>query len=444
MSRIKPHMRFYEPIQEYNAIRVQSPKWRHRVNDPQPETEQPQPATPNERRTPDRNSDKVSHLISQQERLLDHQKRVAQQQDLVASKLSQQNEMLTQALIQKMFENKDNIIANLSHMRADQMEEYTRQLLQEHIRYMAAIVQRLNQDIEGLEADLKARDLAVVSTNGAVGKLEVHHITMLQDLKSRIVRCDTSITKHSADLRFILEELRRLEGQQVHMKEEFGNLFHRLEAEILSITGELERQSSETRHELIHQGKDIDNKITNMDGKMQAQITDVRSTIHDFKLATDSEREKMERRFQMMLEKATTSWNAVMEKVDRRLEESHFVLEARLQKLEDTMAIDRQKLAEIQRAVETKVINQLNAHMANQEQELHKAKMEFRDGFTSVHDSIRNMKTVVEGKRKLMADQLRKEIGQIRKILQIEMPNNPDDWNTQKVLTVTRKNPDDW
>lgn len=49
--------------------------------------------------------------------------------------------------------------------------------------------------------------------------------------------------------------------------------------------------------------------------------------------------------------------------------------------------------------------------------ELVRLKRECREGFATVHESISNVKTVMEGKRKLLEDQLRKEIGQIRKMI---------------------------
>lgn len=76
----------------------------------------------------------------------------------------------------------------------------------------------------------------MVGTNKAVNKLEVHHVTMLQDLKGRIVRCDAAIGKHTKDLMFILEELRRLEGQQYGSREKLINDIHRLEAEVIQMS----------------------------------------------------------------------------------------------------------------------------------------------------------------------------------------------------------------
>ena len=59
----------------------------------------------------------------------------------------------------------------------------------------------------------------------------------------------------------------------------------------------------------------------------------------------------------------------------------------------------------------------MNGEIKRNTEEITKLKRECREGFATVHESISNVKTVMEGKRKLMEDQLRKEIGQIRKMV---------------------------
>ena len=86
--------------------------------------------------------------------------------------------------------------------------------------------------LQGLEAELRGRDIAVIGTNTAVNKLEVHHVTMLHDLRGRIVRCDTAIAKHTKDIILVMEELRRLEGMIFATREKLAGDIHRLEAEV--------------------------------------------------------------------------------------------------------------------------------------------------------------------------------------------------------------------
>ena len=80
--------------------------------------------------------------------LLKNQMQVAQNQDELARRLNDQNTQLTQALIQRAISNKDSMIANLQQQQGLDWEQHTRELLEQHIRAIVAVVQRLGLDIE--------------------------------------------------------------------------------------------------------------------------------------------------------------------------------------------------------------------------------------------------------------------------------------------------------
>jgi hypothetical protein len=67
--------------------------------------------------------------------------------------------------------------------------------------------------------------------------------------------------------------------------------------------------------------------------------------------------------------------------------------------------------------LENKITARLEQMAIAQKEEFARLKRETREGFSTVHESITNMKTVMEGKRKILEDQLRKEISQIRKMV---------------------------
>ena len=69
------------------------------------------------------------------------------------------------------------------------------------------------------------------------------------------------------------------------------------------------------------------------------------------------------------------------------------------------------------RLLEQKVTSVMETQIKRQNDDLLRLKRECRDGFSTVHESISNMKVVVDGKRKLLEEQLRKEISQIRKMV---------------------------
>ena len=67
--------------------------------------------------------------------------------------------------------------------------------------------------------------------------------------------------------------------------------------------------------------------------------------------------------------------------------------------------------------IESKLLAKMDGNIKRNAEDISKLKRECREGFATVHESISNVKTVMEGKRKLLEDQLRKEIGQIRKMV---------------------------
>lgn len=400
--------------QDFTAIQVDDP--RH---------EQLEATLSREQRSPQRSRSPVHYntvnprldeLVTKQDQLLSHQIQVSQRQNEIAEHLKNQENALNQTLLKQILNNKDNMIANMAQLQATEWDEHTRDLLMQHIKYIVAIVQRLNVDIEGLESELRGRDIAVVGTNKAVNKLEVHHVTMLQDLRGRIVRCDTAIAKHTKDITMLMDEVRRLEILLHQTRERLVGDIHRLEAEVMSITGELERQSAEQRSELSHLRSEAFHKLNMLEDKQQSNAIEFQDALNNNKSNIDHHLEKLEVKFKAMIDKATAGWGDLMNQVD-----SH--IEARFNQLEQKMTLDKGRLRELQQNIENQVIGTLQDTLAYHNAELTKAKMEFRNGFTEIQESLTNMKGVVEGRRKLMGNQMKREIGQVKKALYMEMPS---------------------
>ena len=80
-------------------------------------------------------------------------------------------------------------------------------------------------------------------------------------------------------------------------------------------------------------------------------------------------------------------------------------------------------------------------NLAYHNAELAKAKMEFRNGFAELQESLANMKHVVEGRRKLMGDKMTREIGAVKKALFMEMPQPPQqEGNTYIIRNIDKSN----
>ncbi|XP_076443790.1 protein FAM81A-like [Babylonia areolata] len=337
--------------------------------------------------------------------------------DVLEERLNAQ-ERTTQGLIDRAFKIKEDVIDSLNFAHGTWNEEkQARGLLQEHIRTITAVVNRLNGDISAIEESIKARDSAHVGTNNAVKNLEVHHVATLTDLKGRIVRCDSAISKLGTDVRSCFDSIRQLNHQQQEVSNRIMDRINGIEQQLIAINNQVERNSGESRMKLTHLEGDTNTQMSMMDAKSRQMVDDVKNMMTSLQTTMDSERERSEQRLLAMIEKSGASKELLLEKLEKRVDDMNYGLEARIIKLEEQLAESRNHIADVQTHLETKLVAKLDSNIKRNAEEVGKLKRECREGFATVHESISNVKTVMEGKRKLLEDQLKKEIGQIRKMV---------------------------
>ncbi|GFO50433.1 protein fam81a [Plakobranchus ocellatus] len=382
----------YDTTHEYNAISVGSPRALER--DPIVESRQVAEIVP----VPVR-SDLPSRIEQIEDRL----------------SLQERN---TQALIDRAFKIKEDVIDSLNFTQGTWNEEkQARGLLQEHIRTITACVNKLNGDIATLEASIKARDSAHVTTNSAVKNLEVHHVQSLTDLRGRVVRCDSSISKLSGDIRSCFESIKQLSHQQQEMQSRMMDRMHGLEAQLVTLNGHIERSSGESRMKLQHLEGDTNTQMSMIDAKTRQLIDELRANLQSTQSSVEIEREKTEQRLLAAIEKSEANHDLTVERLMKKIDEGQYVTDARIAKLEDLLNESRNHMNDAHSSLESKLLSRMDRTVQKHTEEIAKLKRECREGFTTVHESISNMKTVMEGKRKILEDQLRKEIGQIRKMV---------------------------
>ncbi|PVD20097.1 hypothetical protein C0Q70_20591 [Pomacea canaliculata] len=337
--------------------------------------------------------------------------------DNLEERLSLQ-ERNTQSLIDKAFKIKEDVVESLNFTHGTWSEEkQARALLQEHIRTITNVVNQLNSNIIAIEESIKSRDNAHVSTNSAVKNLEVHHVATLTDLRGRIVRCDAAIAKIGTDMRLCFDSIRQLNQQQQEVSNRIMDRIHGLEQQLIAINNQVERASGESRMKLQHLEGDTNTQMSMIDAKTRQLVDEMKATMTSVQGSIDAERERMEQRLLAAIEKSSASKDLLIERLEKRLEETQYNLEARTIRLEEIMADNQNHLTNVQHHIESKLLAAMDTNIRKNADELVRLKRECREGFATVHESISNVKTVMEGKRKLLEDQLRKEIGQIRKMI---------------------------
>jgi len=324
----------------------------------------------------------------------------------------------TQGLIDRAFKIKEDVIDSLNFTQGTWNEEkQARGLLQEHIRTITAVVNKLNGDISALEGSIKSRDTAHVGTNNAVKNLEVHHVQSLTDLRGRIVRCDSSISKLSGDVRSCFDSIKQLSQQQQESQQRVLERMHGLEAQLATLNNNIERNSGENRMKLQHLEGDTNSQMSMIDAKTRQLIDELKANIINVQSTAETEREKTEQRLKGLIDKLEGNQELNIEKFSKKIDETQYVTDAKIHKLEEILHELRGYVNDVQANLETAISTKLERTVHRQTEGVTRLKRECREGFSTVHESISNMKTVMEGKRKLLEDQLRKEIGQLRKMV---------------------------
>ncbi|KAK3098260.1 hypothetical protein FSP39_017666 [Pinctada imbricata] len=337
--------------------------------------------------------------------------------DILEERLTQQ-ERNTQAMLDRAFKIKEDVIDSLNFTHGTwQDEKHARNMLQEHIRTITAVVNKLNSDIAQIDDQIRQRDNVSMGTNNAVKNLEVHHVASLTDLRGRIVRCDTSISKLSSEIRGVAEGLKQVSQTQTDLQGRLMERIHEMEAKLVSIANHQDRNSNEQKLKLQHLEGDTGQQMASLDTRTRSLVDDLKNNLAIIQSHSDAEREKLEAKLMSTLEKISGAKDSLIEKLERKLDENHFISDQRIQKIEEGLLQERARINDLQHDIESRLLSRLDSSIVGQKEEFGKLKRECREGFSTVHESISNMKTVMEGKRKILEDQLRKEISQIRKMV---------------------------
>lgn len=364
-----------------------------------------------------RNNEQETRVLPYTGNNTERQSRGPSRLDLLEERLTQQ-ERNSQNLVDRAFKIKEDVIDSLNFTHGTwQEEKHARNMLQEHIRTITAVVNRLNSDISQLEESIRTRDNVSMGTNNAVKNLEVHHVASLTDLRGRIVRCDTSIARLSTELNNTTAAIKQLSQQQSDMQGKIIERIHDVEARLVTVQNNQDRMASENKMKLQHLEGDTGQQMATLDSRTKSIIDDLKNTLNMYQANSDAEREKLEARLLSNMERISAAKDSLIERVERKVDESHYVTENRIQKLDEAILEERAKIADIEHHLENKIVARLEQMAATQKEEFARLKRECREGFSTVHESITNMKTVMEGKRKILEDQLRKEISQIRKMV---------------------------
>uniref|UniRef100_A0A8C4TJH7 Family with sequence similarity 81 member A n=2 Tax=Erpetoichthys calabaricus TaxID=27687 RepID=A0A8C4TJH7_ERPCA len=317
-------------------------------------------------------------------------------------------------LAEQAFRMKEEIADSLRDMQSKgAAEQVARQVLEEHIRKITAIVRQLNRDIVVLQEQIIARDNVNLGNNAVVKNLEMQHISSLGDLRGRIARCDASIARLSADLKSTYEGIQNLSNEQKSNKEILETRIKDTENQFIS------------RIEFCMAQHDAKMKMTQESGTHQLQLFDskVKKTADDLKAQIDvlqmwveKEQKRTVMEFLQKTEQMSSFLKNRMESSEKALEDKYNKLSMKLQKMNDTQKMNSGS----QSAKQTE--EKLNTRIGKIEKrlwdEMQNMREETNSGFTAIHESLCSLRQIMETKVKIETTQLQKQIRQVKMMAQ--------------------------
>ncbi|XP_068694390.1 protein FAM81A-like [Montipora capricornis] len=317
-------------------------------------------------------------------------------------------EKTTRSLVDRALTVKEDIIESLSIAQISwQGEKKARTLLQEHIRTITTVVNRLSREIEALESEIRSRQIQVEGQGTAVKNLELHHVAGVTDLRGRMARCDSAIQRLVSDIRSNNEIMNDFRQKQSLAIKDIRDQINEQDKSISKLSLKIDRYVMEQENSLQKLKGDADQRVVQLDSKTKSVVEDIRGSISSNRLWAESEYFKIAQDVQTRLERFEGLMVERQEKLERRVD--HY-----LAKVDKMLEEEKSKYYNVWEVRLKEVESEQDRFM---HQAMGKMKDEYRQGFNSVHQSISSLQKVLHAKLKLLEDDLRKAINNVLRMV---------------------------
>ncbi|NXL93264.1 FA81B protein, partial [Alectura lathami] len=326
---------------------------------------------------------------------------------LLEGRLSIQ-ERTTAFLLRQAFRIKDDIISHFQETRGFlHRETAARQLLENHVQTITGIIEKLSQDTEVLERQIRTRDGATVQTNFAIQSLDHKYIQSLGDLRGRVVRCEGSIAQLSGDIGVIRHEVQRIDKEIYSLRSTLKNHVSSFEKMVMQLLGKIETSNSDQSTKLKTVQGDQHQELQLLDFKLTSVLNDFKDQIQNQRKWTEAQLTQSEDRAQHR-QQLLDAMKERLETAEKKIEERLLLLSLELEQPDNP-----QKHNKHLNQVKSDEKN-LHARITRFEREIWKAleeiRSEYRSGFQSIHESLELLKQIQNAKLQLEKKKIQKDM----------------------------------
>nr|XP_028562621.1 protein FAM81A isoform X1 [Podarcis muralis] len=323
------------------------------------------------------------------------------------------HEKTTAALVEHAFRIKEDIVCTLHRMQnKGGGDRLARQLLEEHIRNITAIVRQLNRDIEALQEQIRVRDNLSYGTNSTLKSLEMRQLSGLGDLRGRVTRCDTGLARLSAEHKVTYERLQNLSKDQQATKLILESKIKEAEIQISHLLSRIEQSIMQQEAKLKLTYKESNQQLHLLDTKLQDAIDYLSNQISSARSWMEQEHDRFEKEFLEKIDQLSLAIKEKSEMDSRALEMQFSEIQGKLNKMEDGQKITTEEHGA--KKTEDRINIQLSKLQMDINEDIKEVKAEVNAGFATIYESIGSLRQVLEAKMKLDKEELQKQIQQMK------------------------------
>ncbi|KAJ7311307.1 hypothetical protein JRQ81_006923 [Phrynocephalus forsythii] len=325
------------------------------------------------------------------------------------------HEKTTAALVEHAFRIKEDIVCTLHRMQnKGGGDRLARQLLEEHIRNITAIVRQLNRDIEVLQEQIRVRDNLSYGTNSTLKSLEMRQLSGLGDLRNRVARCDAGLARLSAEHKVTYERLQNLSKDQQASKLILESKIKEAEIQISHLLNRIETSIIQQEAKLKLTYKESNQQLHLLDTKLQEAIDYLSNQISSTRNWMEREHERFEKEFMEKIDQLSMAIKEKSEMDGRALEMQFREIHGKLGQLEGVQKGATGPGGQEGRPAEERLSLQLGRLQREMNEDVKEVKAEVNAGFATVYESIGALQQTLEAKMKLDREELQSQIQQMK------------------------------
>ncbi|XP_038072164.1 protein FAM81A-like, partial [Patiria miniata] len=302
-------------------------------------------------------------------------------------------------------------------------DKHAQAVLQDYIHTVTMAIKKISKEMEGIEEQLLNRERASEHTSNSLKSLELQHVGSINDLRQRVGRCDVSIAKLSGDSRRITESLAAINKHMQDNSAHAGKAVTDLQTEISRLETQLVKNTSEQYSQAGSIEAETKHQVTLLQTKTQNRLEELQRMLDTLQMKRDSDLQLMERSMRTMVESAVSKRDSKQDffeqKILNRLEEVDKKLilqEGTIQTMSDEL---QTLLSEKIRNLEARLYERQGALEDDVKRDLGGMSEQNENGFKRVKDSMATMRIVLEGKQQLLAENLQKQVANVKKLVVI-------------------------